>query len=347
MVATEEFMTLGELRRAARRNVAPEVFDYLSGGAETETTLRRNKRAMSHYVFRPRVLRDVSHVDTTTTFLGWPLDLPIMIAPMGGTHRASPEGTVALTRAAGRAGTISWMSTMTQHSPEEVAAAATTPLVYQLYFRGDNAWGEALIRRIEAAGFQALCLTVDSAQYGRRERDIEARYNPRTHQRAVEVPHDDTRQASLTWKDVEWLQRTTKLPLILKGIQDAEDARIAVECGVRVIYISNHGGRQLDHAPGTIEVLSEIVDAAAGRAEVIIDSGFQRGTDVLKAIALGARAVLIGKAAAWGLAAAGEEGVVRIFELLGLELRIAMANVGLAALSDASPALVRRACTCD
>jgi glycolate oxidase len=265
---------------------------------------------------------------------------------MGGTHRAHPDGTVALTRAAGQAGTISWMSTMTHHSPEEVAAAATTPLVYQLYFRGDNAWGEALIRRIEAAGFQALCLTVDSSEYGRRERDIERRYNVRAHQRAVEVPEDHTRQASLTWKDVEWLQKTTKLPLILKGIQHAEDARLAVEHGVPVVYISNHGGRQLDHAPATIELVSEVVDAAAGRAEVVVDSGFQRGTDVLKALALGARAVLIGKAAAWGLAAGGDAGVVRTFDLLGLELRIAMANTGVASLGEVTPALVRRICGC-
>jgi glycolate oxidase len=346
MVATEEFLTLGEIRRAARRNLAPEVYDYMSGGAESETTLRRNKRAMSHYAFQPRVLRDVSQIDITTTFLGWPLALPIMIAPMGGTHRAHPDGTVALTRAAGQVGTISWMSTMTQHSPEEVAAVATTPPVYQLYFRGDNAWGEALIRRVEEAGFKALCLTVDSAEYGRRERDIERRYNVRDHKRAVEVPDDHTRQASLTWKDVEWLQRTTKLPLILKGIQHPEDARLAVEHGVPVVYISNHGGRQLDHAPATIEVLSEIVDAVGGRAEVVIDSGFQRGTDVLKALALGARAVLIGKAAAWGLGAGGDEGVARTFELLALELRIAMANTGVASLRELNPALVRRVCDC-
>ncbi len=344
MVATQEFVTLGEIRRAARQAIPIEVYDYMSGGAESETTLRRNKRAMSHYVFRPRVLRDVSRVDTSTTFLGWPLALPIMIAPMGGTQRAHPDGTVALAAAAGKAGSVCWMSTMTYHSPEEVAAAATTPLVYQLYFRGDNAWGEALIRRIEAAGFQALCLTVDSAEYGRRERDIERRYNPRAGTRGVEVPMDHLRQASLSWKDVEWLQRTTKLPLILKGIQDAEDARLAVEHGVPVVYVSNHGGRQLDHAPATIEVLPEIVDAVAGRAEVVIDSGFQRGTDVLKAIALGAKAVCIGKAAAWGLAAAGEGGVVRTFELLGLELRIAMANTGVASLAEVKPDLVRRVC---
>ncbi len=349
MVATQQFMTLPEVRRAAQRNLPREVWDYVSGGAETETTLRRNKRAMSHYVFRPRVLRDVSQIDISTTFLGIPLALPVMTAPMGSLGLVHPEGDVAMARATGRMGTIHWMSTMTASVPEEVAAASEGPVIFQLYFRGDNTWGEEVIRRIEAAGFRGLALTVDSSAYGRRERDIERRYDPRgTGSRALNPPMDrGQRQATLTWKDVEWLQRTTTLPLILKGIQCAEDARLAVEHGVPCVYVSNHGGRQLDHAPATIEVLAEIADAVAGRAEIVIDSGFQRGTDVLKALALGARAVCIGKAAAWGLAAAGDEGVARTLELFALELRIAMANTGQARLADVGPELVRRVCTCD
>jgi isopentenyl diphosphate isomerase/L-lactate dehydrogenase-like FMN-dependent dehydrogenase len=347
MVAVHQFMTLPEIRRAARRNLPPEVWDYASGGAETETALRRNRRAMGHYVFRPRVLRDVSQIDTSTTFLGMPLALPVMTAPMGSLHLLHPDGDLAMARAAGRMGTIHWLSTVTAYSPEEVAAAASGPLIFQLYFRGDNAWAERLIRRVEAAGYKGLCLTVDTAAYGRRERDLERRYDPRTQgRRAIDAPLDYRRQASLTWKDVEWLQRTTTLPLIIKGIQCAEDARLAVEHGVPVVYVSNHGGRQLDYAPAPIEILEEIVDAVAGRAEVIVDGGFQRGTDVLKALALGARAVCIGKAAAWGLAAAGEEGVARTLELFGIELRVAMANTGLARLADVSRSLVRRVCVC-
>ena len=172
MVAVQQFMTLPEIRREGLRNVPREVWDYASGGSETETALRRNKRAMSHYVFRPRVLRDVSQIDTSTTFLGMPLALPVMIAPMGSTHLLHPSGDLGLAKGAGRMGSIHWMSTMAAYSPEEVAAVATSPLIYQLYFRGDNAWGEALIRRVEAAGFKGLALTVDSAAYGRRERDI-------------------------------------------------------------------------------------------------------------------------------------------------------------------------------
>ncbi len=344
MVATDEFLTLPEIRRAARRNLSREVWDYASGGAETEATLRRNRRAMSHYVFRPRVLRDVSQIDTTTSLLGIPLALPIMIAPMGSTHYFHPDGDLALARAAGRMGTIHWMSTVGASSPEEVAAAATGPLVFQLYFWGGYDWGEELIRRVEAAGFKALCFTVDVANYGRRERDIEKRYEPRGGARAIGIPRDYARMASLSWKDVDWLKQTTRLPLAVKGIETAEDARLAVEHGVDIVYVSNHGGRQLDHAPATIETLPEVVEAVGGRAEVVVDGGFTRGTDVLKAVALGARAVCIGKAAAWGLGAAGEAGVVRTLELLALELRIAMANTGQARLADVGPDLVRRAC---
>src|SRR5262245_15574434 len=344
MVATHEFMTLPELRRAAHRNLPLEVWDYLSGGAETEAALRGNHRAMSHYVFRPRVLHDVSHPDTSTTFLGLPLAFPIMTAPMGSTHLFHPDGDLALARAAGSQGTMHWLSTVCVYSPEEVAAAASGPLGFQLYFWSDNAWAEALIQRVEAAGFRALALTVDTPAYGRRERDIEKRYDPRSHRRAIDVPRNYQRQGSLTWKDVDWLRQTTRLPLGVKGIQTGEDARLAVEHGVSIIWISNHGGRQLDHSRAPVEAVAEVVDAVAGRAEVIVDGGFQRGTDVLKAVALGARAVVIGKAAGWGLGAAGEEGVVRTLEILALELRIAMANSGQARLADVGPELLQRAC---
>jgi isopentenyl diphosphate isomerase/L-lactate dehydrogenase-like FMN-dependent dehydrogenase len=299
---------------------------------------------MSHYVFRPRVLRDVSQVDTTTTFLGMPLALPIMTAPMGSLYQLHPDGDLAMARAVGRMGTIHWLTTMSASTPEDVIAAASGPLVYQLYFRGDYAWAEGLLRRIEAAGFRALALTVDNAAYGRRERDIERRRDSREHPAGLDLPPGRGRMGSLTWEDVDWLRATTRLPVIVKGIQDPEDARLAAEHGVAAVHLSNHGGRNLDYSPAPIEILAESVAAVAGRAEVILDGGFQRGTDVLKAIALGARAVVIGKTAAWGLGAAGEAGVVRTLELLALELRIAMANTGQARLADVGPALVQRTC---
>lgn len=345
MAATSEFMTLPEVRRAALRNIAPDAWDYLAGGAESETTLRRNRRAFGHLQFRPRVLRDVSQVDTSTTFLGAPLTLPVMTAPMGSTHLFHPDGDLALARAAGRMGTMHWQSTVCVHSPEDVIAAASGPLVFQLYFWGDRPWAAELLARVEAAGFHAVAVTVDLAAYGRRERDLEKRYDPRAAQRAIPIMRDPVRQAQLSWDDVDWLRSTIGLPLILKGIETAEDARLAVEHGVAVIHVSNHGGRQLDHAPAPIETLPEVVEAVEGRAEVVMDGGIQRGTDVLKALALGARAVLIGKLAGFGLGAAGEEGVARTLELLGLELRIAMANTGQARIGEIGPELVRRVCT--
>ncbi|HLI25502.1 MAG TPA: alpha-hydroxy acid oxidase [Chloroflexota bacterium] len=347
MVATQPFLTLPEVRRAAQRNLPPPVWDYVSGGAESETTLRRNRAALQHYQFRPRVLRDVHAIDLRTTFLGIPLDLPVMIAPMGSMSLVHPEGDVALARAAARVGSVHWLSTMTHSAPEDVAVAAEGRAIFQLYFRGDHAWAEELIRRLEAAGFRALALTVDSAMYGRRERDLERRYDPRgVGGRALNVPEDRVRQMRLTWADVEWLKRTTRLPLILKGIQCAEDARLAAEHEVAAVYLSNHGGRQLDHAPAPIDILAECVDAVAGRAEVVVDSGFQRGTDVLKALALGARAVCIGKLAAWGLGAAGADGAARVLEILATELRVAMANLGVSRLDALGPDLVRRVCDC-
>jgi isopentenyl diphosphate isomerase/L-lactate dehydrogenase-like FMN-dependent dehydrogenase len=300
----------------------------------------------------PRVLRDVGQIDTSTTFLGLPLALPVMIAPMGSMFLLHPDGDLGMARGAVRAGTVAWLSTMTRWTPEEVAGAATGPLIFQLYWRGDNAWAEALIRRVEAAGFKGLALTVDTPAYGRRERDIEKRYDPRGQgsrlwQGFPPPAQGDARMAALGWDDVDWLVSTTKLPVIIKGIMTPEDAVLAVEHGARCVYISNHGGRQLDYAPAPIEILAEIAEAVAGRAEIVIDCGVQRGTDVLKAIALGANAVAIGKLAAWGLAAAGEDGVARVLELLHTELRIAMANTGQTDIKRVGPDLVRRVCTCE
>lgn len=339
------FVTLSQIYRVAKEHLSKEVWDYFAGGADSETTLRRNQEAMGHFEFRPRILRGLGTIDTSTTFLSLPISLPVMIAPMASLYLIDKDGDLAMARAAHRAKTIHWFTTRTAHTPEDVAKAAGGPLIFQLFWRGDNAWCERLIRRVEAFGFKGLALTVDTPMYGRRERDLENRFNHRTIPRGIKVPMDRSlREATLTWKDVAWLKRTTKLPLILKGIQGVEDAALAVEHGIAAVYVSNHGGRQLDYAPATIEILSEIVEAVKGRAEVVIDGGFQRGTDVLKALALGAKAVLIGKAAAWGLATAGEEGVARTLELFGVELRSAMANAGVGKIADITQKLVRRVC---
>lgn len=342
---TKEFVTLNEIYKEAKKNLAKEIWDYFAGGADTETTLRRNREAMGHFEFRPRVLRGLSTIDTSTTFLGLPISMPVMLAPMASLALIDEKGDLAMAQAASRVNTIHWVTTRTAHTPEDVAKIALSPLIFQLFWRGDNRWCKNLIERIEVLGFRGLALTVDTPFYGRRERDLENRFNHRTIPRGIEMPMDRSlREAALTWKDVDWLKRATKLPLIIKGIQSVEDALLALKHGASAVYVSNHGGRQLDFAPATIEILPEIVEALKGRIEVIVDGGFQRGTDILKALALGAKAVCIGKPAAWGLAAAGEEGVVRTLELLGIELRTSMANAGMAKISDITPDLVRRVC---
>jgi glycolate oxidase len=229
---------------------------------------------------------------------------------------------------------------MSERSLEEVAEAAGGPLVFQLYVRGDRAWMRRMVRRVEAAGYLALCLTVDVPVYGRRERDLQNRFRPREEARRpnlADIVPDESYQAALTWEDVRWIRDHTALPLVLKGILAPEDARLAVEHGVQVVYVSNHGGRQLDYAPATVDVLSEIVEAVGGRAEVLVDGGVLRGTDVVKALALGARAALIGKLQCWALAAAGQEGVERALELLQEEIGTTLGLLGVRGVEEVGP----------
>ncbi|MCS7173035.1 MAG: alpha-hydroxy-acid oxidizing protein [Armatimonadetes bacterium] len=340
MSGAESFVTLRDIVQMARRRLAPYVWDYVSGGAETETTLRWNRLRWARYAFRPRVLRDVRTRSTATTFLGCPLALPVMLAPIGNLGLVHPDGTRTVVRAAGRRGTVAWISTMSERSLEEVAEAATGPLVFQLYVRGDRSWMRRMVRRVEAAGYLALCLTVDVPVYGRRERDLRNRFRPRQEAQRpnlADIVPDETYQAALTWEEVRWLRDQTSLPLILKGILTPEDARLAVEHGVQVVYVSNHGGRQLDYAPATADALAEIVGAIEGQAEVLVDGGILRGTDVVKALALGARAALIGKLQCWALAAGGQEGVERALELLQEEIGTTLGLLGVTEVGQLGP----------
>jgi isopentenyl diphosphate isomerase/L-lactate dehydrogenase-like FMN-dependent dehydrogenase len=350
VVAKNEWLTIPEIVRAARQTLPQHLWDHATGGADSETTLRRNRDAFDRWAFRPRVLRDVRGRDTSTTFLGQPLSLPVMFAPVGSVGQFHDDGALACARVAERVGTAEWVSAMASPSIEAVRDGADCPLVFQIYVRGDRAWLEKLVHRVEAADYQALCLTVDSSVYGRRDRDLHNRYRAReAHARPnlsdlPNAPDDQARedfQAALSWDDVRWLRETTKLPFILKGIMDAEDAQIAVNEGVDVIYISNHGGRQLDHVPGTMDVLPEIVQAVGDRADVIVDGGFMRGADVLKALALGAKSVLIGKLATYGLGAGGEAGLERAMELLQSEMTNAMGNIGVRTIAELGPGCVR------
>jgi len=349
MARKDEFLTIPEIVHAAKAKLPSQAWDYSFGGADTETTLRRNRTAFEYVALNPRVLRGARNPDTSTTFLGHPLALPVMLAPVGGPQNYDPDGALACARAADQAGTLAFIGTLSAPSMEEVKAGSTGPHMFQMYVRGDRTWMEALVRRVERAGYSGLCLTVDSGAYGRRERDIQKRYfrsegrgQPNLEGLPGGDPTSRDNQAALTWEDVDWLRETTSLPLMLKGILNPEDAALAVQHGVQVVYVSNHGGRQLDHVPATMDVLPEIVAAVNGRAEVLIDSGFMRGTDVVKAIALGARAVLIGKLMTWGLGAGGQEGLERVLELLKTEMRVVMTNIGAASIDQIGPVCVRQ-----
>ena len=341
---SQSFVTLPEIRRAARRRLPREAWNFGAGGAETETTLRRNRRALDRLAIRQDVLVDVREIDLGASLLGRPLSWPVVVAPMGGLILFHPEGDLEMARGAAEADTLVFLSGATGWPVEEVAKASAGPKMFQLYHHGDRAWVADLLARVEASGFLSVCLTVDVQVYGRRERDIIARFNPREAMSKAPNPRgpDPEYQARLTWDDVEWLRKTTRLPVGIKGIMTARDARRAVESGVELIWVSNHGGRQLDHTQATIDALPPIADAVGGRASILVDGGFSRGTDVVKALARGARAVAIGRAALWGLAADGGAGVAAALGILRTELRTTLALCGQTSVRALTPDLISR-----
>jgi glycolate oxidase len=262
--------------------------------------------------------------------------IPVMLAPIGSLHVFTPDGSVATAKAAAKFGTAQVVSSVSEHSPEEIAASTVGPKVFQLYVRGDWAWTEDIIARVKQAGYTALCVTVDSAHPSRRERVRMSDWSPPPTRNST----DQSYQAALTWESIDRIKELAGLPFMIKGVATAEDAALAIEHGVDVIWVSNHGGRQLDHGLGTMDTLLEIVEAVAGRADVVLDGGVQRGGDVLKALALGATAVAIGKLQGWGLAAAGQEGLVRVLEILEDEFVSAMALLGVQSADQITPAHV-------
>ena len=328
-----DFVTNQEIIVAARRNLTDNVWHYLTGGAESETTMRRNRYGFDSLAFRPRVLVDVSKIDPSISFLGHNLKIPVMLAPIGSLQSITPEGGVAVARTAEECGTINFVSSVTQPNLEEIAGAGRSPKIFQLYVQGDLTWVENLLSRVKRAGYAALCLTVDTAHYGHRERQMMDRWLPPS-RRGVGYEY----RAGLTWDTLDAIKEMAGLPFILKGVATAEDAAIAVEHGVSAIYVSNHGGRQLDHGRATIDTLPEIIAAVDGKAEVILDGGITRGSDVLKAIALGCRAVAIGKLQGWGLAANGQAGLVRVLEILESEIVTTMGLLGVTHLDQLNPA---------
>ena len=322
---TEEYLTLQEIVVAAKRNLPPGPWSYLIGGAETETTVRRNRHALDCIAFRPRVLRDVSKVDSSAKFLNQSVRLPVFLAPIGGLESIVEGGAATAARAAEQFGVPQMLSSVCQPGLEETAKAASTVRSFQLYVRGDDAWVDDFVRRAKDNGFTSFCLTVDVASYSRRERDLLGRFVKPWRARAQEGA---AFQSGLSWAQVKRFKDKHDLPLIIKGIATVEDAEIAVQHGVEVVYVSNHGGRQLDHGLGSTAVLPEILKAVNGKAEVWVDGGFMRGSDVVKAIALGA---------------AGAPGLVRALELLEEEIRICLGLLGVASLADLNPACLAAA----
>src|SRR3979411_1690929 len=309
----EEFQNLHEFVKKARARLNQNAWDYVVGASETETTMRRTRRALDEIAFRPRVLRNVAQVDGSTEVFGRRLRLPVMIAPVGALESFDPNSGAAVASGAGQFGAAHMLSSVSEPGLEATAKAPPHALrSYQLYVRGDDAFVEDAVSRAIANGYSAFCLTVDTAHYSRRERDIAKRYVRESRLRATGGDF----QKGLEWRTVKLIKDKYKIPLALKGIATAEDAAIALDHGVEWIYVSNHGGRQLDHGRGAMHVLPEIVSAIAGRAKIMVDGSICRGTDIIKAIVFGADLVGIGRLPCWAPAAKGEAGVERMLELL-------------------------------
>ena len=340
-------LNLRDYEALAREVMHPAAWAYLAAGSDDETTHRENSAAFGRIRLLPRMLRGVGPAALRTEVLGTPVEAPIFVAPMGIHRLANEEGECATARAAGSVGTLMAVSTVSSRSLEEISASAGGPLWFQLYVYRSRPFAERLVRRAEAAGYRALVLTVDSPRWGRKERFMRVAQTlpPVMEQVGLDEedpPEEEFEPAALTWEDVTWIRSLTDLPVVLKGILHPEDAVLAVEHGVAGIVVSNHGGRQLDGTPASVEALPAVVEAIGGRDEVYLDGGVRRGTDVLKALALGARAVFVGRPVLWGLAANGEAGARHVLEMLRDELEGAMRLAGQPAVTELDPDLVVR-----
>ena len=337
MTANPQPVNLFDFEEIAKERLPKEEYDYIAGGATDEISIDRNRRAYASWAFRPRVLRDVSALDLSTTVLGTKISLPVLIAPCGGHKRAHPEGELATYRATAACGSIMAVSANSNTSFEELAKAAPGHLWVQMYPFRDKRMTQEWLDRAKDAGYEAVIVTLDSQWPPKRERNIRNNYR-RT--RGVNYPAaggETPRPAgragegsdpAATWKDLEWIKSATDLPVVAKGVLTGEDVELCAEAGADGVIVSNHGGRHLDNTLATVEVLSEAVAAAKDKMEIYLDGGIRRGADVVKALALGARAVFIGRPLFWGLAVDGEKGVVRVFEILREEIEITMAKCG-------------------
>ncbi len=333
------YRALQELAAQARQNLDRNTWDYLIGGSDTEASVKRNRYGLDAWVFRPRILNDVSQIDTAAQVFGAPARMPVLLAPIGSIEVFGD--VVGVAQAASEFGVPHMLSSVGQVDFETLAREAPGPRLYQLYLTGDLAWMDDSIHLAIAAGCTGLCLTADTQTYSRRERDILKRHAPPSGRLIGES--DFQYQAKMSWATVAHIKERFDLPLLVKGVLTAEDAALCVQAGVDGVYVSNHGGRQLDHTRACIDALPEVAEAVAGKSLVLVDGGFMRGADLLKAYCLGADLVGIGRLQCLALAAAGQAGVSRMLELLESELRISMALIGAARLSDLNPELLERA----
>ena len=346
-------LNVADYEREAERRLDEGAFGYFVGGAGDEVTLRENVAAFARYRLRPRMLVDVSGVSTETTVLGRDVSMPLLVAPTAFQRIAHPDGELATARAAAAARTVMCLSTLSSVTPAELAVAAPHGRRwFQLYWSSDREFTRELLARVVDSGFEAVVLTIDFPAAGRRERDLRNEFALPDDLPTPNIPHRLARRdfhlalgqvvdASINWRELEWLRETCPLPLLLKGILTAEDALLAVEHGADALIVSNHGGRQLDGVAAAIAALPEVVDAVGGRTEVLVDGGIRRGTDVVKALALGAQAVLAGRALVWGLAVNGEDGVTRVLELLRAEIALALTHLGCPTPTDVTPGHVQ------
>ena len=331
-VELQEFETLQEFAKIAREKLDQNAWDYLFGAAETETTCRRNRQALDTMAFRPRVLRQVEQVNVSTEFLGVKLRLPVVLAPIGSMQDFHSDAGAAPTKAAAEYGCLHMLSSVCAPGLETVAAAAPDyPKIFQLYVRGDSEFVDDHVKRAIDNGYIAFAFTIDLDYYSRRERDLAKRYVTTGRRLAG---YNEEHQKRFNWDDVKRVQDKFDIPIILKGIATAEDALIAVENGIEVVYVSNHGGRQLDHGRGALDVLPEVVAAVAGKAKIMLDGGIMRGADVVKAMALGADAVGMGRFQGMAVAAGGASGLVRALEILESEVRAALGMLGVTSYAE-------------
>ncbi len=326
-----EYATLHEIVKAAKIRLTPNIWDYLIGGTETETTLRRNRMALDSIAFRPRVLRDVSRIDPSSEILGRKIRLPVMLAPVGSLESFEAGGGITVAKGAGAGNVAMLISSVTTLKLEDIVKGGAAPKIYQLYVRGDDNWVADRVKQAMDAGYDAFCITVDTSVYSRRERDIAKRFVKSWRTAAVGQDH----QAAFSWANFTKVrEKFPDVKFMLKGIGTAEDADMACKQGVWAVYCSNHGGRQLDHGRGSMDVLPEIVEAVARRARIAVDGSISRGSDIVKAIAMGADWVGIGRLYCYGLAANGAAGIERVIELLEEEMREVMGLLGVTSLKQ-------------